>query len=86
MNIIILPTAKKALKKLPHNIAAIILKKLYSIKNGPLRYIERLKGSYLWKLRIGDYMAIIIINTRDKTLNVLKVGHRKNIYKNIHDL
>lgn len=83
MNIIILPTAKKDLKKLPQNIVDTILKKLYSIKENPLRYIERLKSSHLWKLRVGDYRVIMIINTKDKIINILKIGHRKNIYKEI---
>lgn len=79
--IIILPTAKKDLKKLPKNMIKIILKKLYSIKENPLRYIERLKKSHLWKLRVGDYRVIIMINTKDKIINVIKIGHRKDIYK-----
>ena len=81
MNIIILPTAKKDLKKLPKNVIEIILKKLYSIKENPLRHIERLKSSRLWKLRIGDYRIIMMINTKDKIINIIKIGHRKNIYK-----
>ena len=79
--IIILPTAKKDLKKLPTNIIEIVLKKLYSIKENPLRYIERLKSSHLWKLRIGDYRVIMIIDTKDKIINVIKIGHRKNVYE-----
>ncbi len=81
MNIVILPTAKKNLKKLPKNIIGIILKKLYSIKDNPLRYIERLKKSHLWKLRIGDYRVIMMIDTKEEVINVIKIGHRKNIYK-----
>ena len=78
MNIIILPTAKKNLKKLPKNIINIILKKLNSIKSDPLRYIERLKESSFWKLRIGDHRAILFIKTKDNEIHVLKIGHRKN--------
>ena len=81
MKIIILPTSKKDLKKLPKNIIEIILKKLISIKENPLRYIERLKSSHLWKLRVGDYRVIMMINTKDKIVNIIKMGHRKNIYK-----
>lgn len=81
MKIIIQSTAKKSLKKLPKNIVEIILKKLYSIREEPLRYIERLKDSRLWKLRIGDYRALLYLNTKDNTINVLKIGHRKEIYK-----
>lgn len=81
MNIIIQPNAKKHLKKLPINIAEVILRKVYSIKDTPLRYIERLKKSSLWKLRIGDYRAILHLNTKEDIINVLKIGHRKEIYK-----
>lgn len=83
MEIIISPNAKKHLKKLPSNITNIILNKLYSIKDDPLRHVERLKGSPLWKLRIGDYRAIIFINTSNGTINIVKIGHRKNIYKEL---
>jgi len=83
MKVVIQPTAKKNLKKLPNHIVIIILKKLNSIKDEPLRYIERLKESQLWKLRIGDYRAIIFINTKDQEIHILKIGHRKEIYKRL---
>ncbi len=81
MKIIIQPNAKKELKKLSKKTAEIILKKIYSVKESPLAYIERLKSSYLWKLRIGDYRAILYLKTKDDEIHVLKVGHRRNIYK-----
>ena len=80
MNIIILPTAKKGLKQISQEDIAVILRKIYSIKDNPLHYIERLKSSHLWKLRIGDYRAIMMINTREDVINVIKIGHRKNVY------
>ena len=83
MNIIIQSTAKRDFKKLPKKIISNILKKLNSIKDNPLRYIERLRSSHLWKLRIGDYRAILYLNTKEDTLHVLKIGHRKDIYKKI---
>ena len=81
MNILILPIAEKQLRKLPEDIAKVILAKIYSIKDNPLSYIERLKGGSMWKLRIGDYRAILVISTKDNIINVIKIGHRKNIYK-----
>ena len=83
MNILILPIAEKQLRKLPEDIAKVILAKIYSIRDNPLSYIERLKGGSMWKLRIGDYRAILVISTKDNTINVIKVGHRKNIYKKL---
>lgn len=83
MNIIIQPKAKKDLRKLPNELITIILKKIDAIKDNPLRYIERLKGSHLWKLRIGDYRAILFLNTKENNIHVLKIGHRKDIYKKL---
>ncbi len=80
-SIIILPKAKKQLLKLEKKTIEIVLKKIYSIKENPLHYIERLKELPSWKLRIGDYRAIMSINTREKKMFIEKIGHRKDIYK-----
>ncbi len=34
-----------------------------------------------WKIRIGDYKAILDVKETEKEIRVLKVGHRKNVYK-----
>jgi len=83
MNIIIQTKAKKDLRKLSKNTISDILKKINEIRNNPLRYIERLKGSHLWKLRIEDYRVIIYLKTKDSNIHVLKIGHRKDIYKKL---
>ena len=83
MIILIQPRAKKDLNELPKDTIGQILKKLHSIKDDPLRHIERLKRHSLWKLRIGDYQAIIYVETKIDTLHVIKIGHRKNIYKQL---
>ena len=81
-DIILLPKAKKQLLKLEKRIIEVILKKIYSIRENPLHYIERLKEVPSWKLRIGDYRAIMSINTGEKKIFIEKIGHRKKIYKN----
>ena len=83
MNIIIEPNAKKEIKKLPKSDIPRILKKLYSIRENPLEHIERLKGLRLWKLRVGEYRCIVYADTGKDNLHVLKVGHRKAIYKRL---
>ena len=80
-SIIILPKAKKQLIRLEKQTIEVILKKIYSIKEEPLHYIERLKGLPSWKLRIGDYRAIMSINTGKKEIYIEKIGHRKEIYQ-----
>ena len=56
---------------------------LFRYKEEPLRYAEKLSDSKLgtYRFRIGDYR--IIFDIEDNEIVVLRVGHRKEIYKRI---
>lgn len=73
--------SKKRLNKLDEKIMVSIIKKVEEIKIDPTRYLERLKDINAFKLRIGDYRVMIDIDYNKNELNVLTLGHRKNIYK-----
>ena len=81
MNVIIQPSAKRDLKKFDKTVIEIILRKLHSIKESPLDNITRLKSSRLWKLRIGHYRAILRVDTGRQEIHAIKIGDRRNIYK-----
>jgi len=72
--------AEKFLKKIPKQDMEIILNKIYSLRDDPFRFLKRLKGSKLWRLRILKYRAIIDVVISGKEIVVLRVGYRKNIY------
>ena len=72
--------AKKFLKKLNKNEADVILNKIYSICENPFRFLKRLKGEKLWRLRIMKYRAEMDVVVSDNKIIVLRIGHRKNIY------
>ena len=45
---------------------------------------RRLKGEQwgkAYKLRVGDYRVIYQLDRRHRTLMVLKIGHRREVYK-----
>ena len=73
-------SAKKFLEKLNNKDRDIILNKIYSIKENPYRFLKRLQGEKLWRLRIGDYRAIVDILLSMNKIIVLRIGHRKNVY------
>ena len=52
-----------------------------STKEKPLNYFDHLTERFECKLRIGNYRAIADINEKKKTITILIIGHRKNIYK-----
>jgi len=73
-------TAKGFLKKLQKKNSEVILKKIYSIRENPYRFLKRLKGDKLWRLRIGDYRAIIDVIISMNKIIVVRIGNRKNVY------
>jgi mRNA interferase RelE/StbE len=73
-------TSKNFLKKLQKKESEIILNKIYSIRENPYRFLKRLQGEKLWRLRIGDYRAIIDVIISMNKIIVVRIGHRKNIY------
>jgi len=73
-------TAKKFLEKLQKKDSEVILNKIYSLRTDPFRYVKRLQGDKLWRLRIADYRAIVDIVISLNRIIVVRIGHRKNVY------
>ena len=42
------------------------------------------KRETAYKLRIGDYRVIIDLEKDKLIVLIIKIGHRKNVYKNFH--
>jgi mRNA-degrading endonuclease RelE of RelBE toxin-antitoxin system len=68
------------LKKLEKKDAELILNKLYSIRDNPFRFLKRLQGEKLWRLRIADYRAILEVIISANKIIVVRIGKRENIY------
>jgi len=72
--------AYNELEKLEKIIARRIFKKVSELIEDPYsKDIIKLKGEEGFRLRIGDYRVIFVID-KGRIL-ILKVGHRKNIYE-----
>ena len=72
--------AEKFLNKISKQDSDIILKKLYSIRETPFRFLKRLQGSKFWRLRVLNYRAIIDVIISGKRIIVLRIGYRKGVY------
>ena len=82
LNIIWDEKASKKLYKLEPIISRRIVKKVGELKENPYtKDIIKLKGEEGFRLRVGDYRVIFMIEKDN--IFILKVGHRKNIYKKI---
>jgi mRNA-degrading endonuclease RelE of RelBE toxin-antitoxin system len=74
-------TAKKSLKKIPHEDTEIILRKIFSIQESPFRYLKKLQNSKLWRLRILKYRAVVDVVISRNNIIVLRIGYRKKVYE-----
>ncbi len=72
--------AAKFIRGLPENIKERIKSKFYEVAKEPFRYLEHYEGDY-YKLRIGDYRALIDIDFEKKILWVRIFDKRGRIYK-----
>lgn len=73
--------AKKQLFKLEKNIQKRIIGSLERIRIRPESYITKLVGDPGYKLRVGDYRIIMDIDNNNLIILVIKIGHRREIYK-----
>ena len=79
--IILSEKAVKDFKKLDTNTGLQIARKLMEYSANPFLYARKLSDSKIgtFRFRIGDYRAIVDIE--ENKIIVLKVGHRRDIYK-----
>ena len=69
------------IRNLPENIYDRIKLKFAKIAKNPFRYLQHYEGQYSYKLRIGDYRALIDVALDEKVLFVRVLDKRSRIYK-----
>jgi mRNA interferase RelE/StbE len=82
--IIIAEQAIKALGKLPRKVQRQISEKIDSLADNPRPAgTEKLQGADLYRIRSGDYRVIYQIKDDVLIVLVVRIGHRKDIYRNL---
>ncbi|MEK7088492.1 MAG: type II toxin-antitoxin system RelE/ParE family toxin [Patescibacteria group bacterium] len=80
-------TFEKTLRKLDRAVAKRVLAKIDKLKNGVeeiirLHFIPKgLEG--LCKYKIGEWRVFLWLNENKKEIILYRIGHRKEIYKNL---
>jgi mRNA interferase RelE/StbE len=74
-------TAEKQLDKLPGHVAEPIIQTIANLSNNPRpRGSKKLKGRNGYRIRKGDYRIIYDIFDKHLLIEVIEVGHRRDIY------
>jgi len=87
----IYPQADKFLYKLSKKdtkTLGIVLKAIRELNIDPNNSIKLINTKNKRRIKAGDYRVIFEIdnNTSPKEINILKIGHRRNVYKNLNEL
>jgi len=74
------PKAERFLGKADTSVRDRVKQSLQELENSPERKGQRLKHSQFWMARVGDYRAIYEIDDEKKTVIILFIGHRRDVY------
>ena len=81
--VLIARSAEKQLKKLSPEVQRKIAAVIVSLAVDPRPYgSKKLTGTdNSYRLRVGDYRVVYDIYEREIVVSVLKIGHRRDIYR-----
>ena len=77
------PSVDKALLRLPENIQQRIVVAMdeLALNPRPPGCVKLAGDDNLWRIRVGDYRVVYEIHDRRLLILVVRIGHRKDIYR-----
>jgi mRNA interferase RelE/StbE len=77
------PPARKELDALPDNVLFRVVRKLESLADNPRPAgCKKLKGyKDQWRVRVGDWRVVYIIDDTAKLVSVARIAHRREVYE-----
>jgi len=75
-------SAQKEFSKLSPQIRLRVAKAIYTLESDPKKgNVRPMIGSKSWRLRAGNYRIIYDILDQKLVILIIKLGHRKDIYR-----
>jgi mRNA interferase RelE/StbE len=74
-------SAIKELESLPKHIKSKIAEKILALKTDPRPdKVKKLISIEAYRIRVNDYRVLYTIDDSNKIIEILSIGHRKDIY------
>jgi mRNA interferase RelE/StbE len=75
------PSARKELERLPDTLLPRVLREMESLSQKPRPAgCKKLKGHKdLWRIRVGDWRVLYIIDDTAKPVSVTRIAHRREV-------
>jgi mRNA interferase RelE/StbE len=75
-------SAEKELERLPAKMHDRIVGNLISLKGNPRPIgAKALRGREGYRIRIGNYRVLYVIDDEEKKVEVFSIAHRKEVYR-----
>ena len=78
------PAARRDLKDLPRDVLDRVSRKIFALAENPRPLgVEKLSGSEedFYRIRVGDYRVLYRIEDRILLIIIIKVRHRREVYR-----
>ena len=84
----IAPAAERQFKKLPKRVQPVIRDAITALADNPIPgYAVKIQNvNEIWRIRSGDYRILYTIEKKEITVVIVKIGDRKNVYRNLKNL
>jgi mRNA interferase RelE/StbE len=75
-------SAEKELDRLPRKVHDRIVKRLLSLRDNPWPLgIKELESREGYRIRVGNYRILYLINEKEKKIEIASIAHRKEVYR-----
>lgn len=76
------PPARRAMSKLPRQVATRIIRRLEALAENPRGMgAVKLSGHNAYRIRVGDYRMIYAVLDDRMLILIVDLGHRRGIYR-----
>ncbi len=76
--------AQRVLDRLPKSDFQAVVEAIKELAQTPRpRGVEKVKSTGLWRIRQGDYRIIYGIDDDQQLVIVVRIGHRKEVYRSL---
>ena len=75
-------TAERELAKLSSEMQLRVARAIRALEDNPApASAKRLKGRHEFRLRVGDYRVLYVLEHESQVLTISAIGHRREVYR-----
>lgn len=80
-----LASVRKDVRRMPSAVLARMQSVLRTLAMNPFPHdAKQLRGyDHIYRIRVGDYRIVYDVTTRTGIITIIRIAHRKDVYRNI---